>query len=77
MSVETLYRCANCKKWSHAKLKPKRHERFVLDGSDLLVPFRVVKETSGYIGRDEGTWVACGPFETWEAKNKEEEVYEG
>jgi hypothetical protein len=65
--AERLWRCSSCGKWSHAKRKPPRHERAKWAPEETDVVIRAAD------GRDEDGgpatfwWVACGPFEEWEA----------
>jgi len=67
--VEVLWRCEACGKWSHAKRRPRSHERFVkaadLTPSDLLV--REDHSTDEF----DGGWVQCGPFARWNATRVE------
>ena len=68
---ETLWRCIECGKWSHAKRRPKHHERFV-SAEHHIEPEKVIRHVEGYQTAvdecDYGGWfVACGPFAEWQA----------
>ncbi|MBM0275348.1 hypothetical protein [Micromonospora tarensis] len=56
-----LWRCTKCGKWSHAKRKPKQHQRFVATGRTVV----------GWAGEPvygpDGEFQACGPFAEWVA----------
>lgn len=81
-----LWRCRECGKWSHAKRRPRHHERFIEDGSDPEHEDWSAEEIAGWLelqtirlqaarwngdpdhdGTPGGAWVACGPFDAWEA----------
>lgn len=66
-----LFRCSQCGKWSHAARMPKHHQRFVRDepeeGIRVLREEPPVYERDG-TGDDGGYLIACGPFETYEAR---------
>lgn len=72
---DLIYRCTACGKWSHAKRKPKHHQRFIsADDFDGPGDWPVLSVAEGFTdytsgeGTSGGWWIACGPFETWEAK---------
>lgn len=67
-----IWRCTECRKWSHAKKKPRFHKRSIVDnGQSEPDPATVLSYESGiysHINGDEspGWWeVKCGPFEAW------------
>lgn len=64
-----LYRCRKCNKWSHAKRKPKKHQRWVDAWSSEYDPSK--NENPGYDGDynnlADGHFVDCGPFDYWYA----------
>lgn len=64
-----LYRCSTCDKWSHAKKKPKSHQRWVDAWSPEYDPAK--NENPGYDGDSnnlaDGHFVDCGPFDTYTA----------
>ncbi len=68
---ETMWRCATCGKWSHAKRRPRGHERRIpADG--WIEPEGLIR-TDTEMEFDTGAevpvswWVKCGPFERWDA----------
>lgn len=68
----TLWRCVACGKWSHAKRRPRVHER-TLDWNESRegkTELRADRDR-GYDhlngSHDESTIVACGPFGKWTA----------
>jgi len=68
--VGKVYRCTGCGKWSHAKKKPTKHERFIREDQPRPLKSIVLGKTNteyGFEGEviSEGGWtVECGPFET-------------
>lgn len=60
----TLWRCATCRKWSHAKRQPATHYRWVRPGEPEYRP--ELDDTNP--NEPEGHYVICGPFERWEAR---------
>jgi len=63
---ETIYRCEKCGKWSHAKRKPKWHQRFVYDEPENLED--IISEEDPFGEEISSGWfVKCGPFSTWYA----------
>lgn len=68
-----LWRCAGCDKWSHAKRKPRKHVRIVVDqpadecpGWDwqhCCAPHPCGAATPQISHEEE-----CGPFEEWRAE---------
>lgn len=48
----TIWRCTRCEKWSHAKRKPRFHQRWISDDGNEINP-------------DNGWFENCGPFEEW------------
>lgn len=68
-----LWRCATCGKWSHAKRRPRHHQRFIPSGEALPAGAKVLRdEPAEYdhlngFSSDGGTWIACGPHEPWKA----------
>lgn len=72
MTVEfvDLWRCAECGRWSHAKRKPLRHERFF--GLEPPEDDSRISRTEEAQETDTGAWVTaywvnCGPFDDWNA----------
>lgn len=68
LTVETVevWRCSRCGKWSHAKRRPRQHERRV----ELPAAGDVVLATDHGLDPDDGPRpyvIACGPFERWVA----------
>ena len=66
---ETMWRCATCGKWSHAKRRPKQHQRWVPDdgktGVDLfsiIDTYEAEHDFDGEVTRSGGWMVTCGPF---------------
>lgn len=63
-----VYRCSKCGKWSHAQRMPKRHKVHTTDPAEDDV---ILEELPGYEAEtgayDPGFYVACGPFEAYEA----------
>lgn len=68
-SVQRIWRCSKCEKWSHAKKKPRWHKRFVLeepeDAASILERHHAPYDhLNGFTGPE--SWlVRCGPFEDW------------
>jgi hypothetical protein len=61
---ETLWRCRECGKWSHAKRDPIAHKRWV------SVDDPATNADGGtYYGQ--GWFVWCGPFDRWEARHND------
>lgn len=62
--VETMWRCAGCGKWSHAKARPRHHERFLQREPypDEVLVRRDPSTEDGPV-----VWVRCGPFDEWTA----------
>ena len=56
-----LWRCTTCGKWSHAKRRPNRHQRWVTTGTT----------TAAWAGDPfagpAGEFQPCGPFQEWTA----------
>lgn len=71
--METLWRCTTCGKWSHAKKRPKWHERFVPLSFGMPDSRLIIDEDFGDYDHINGTtreggWtIQCGPFEQWSA----------
>lgn len=55
--LETVWRCRECGKWSHAKRDPIRHKRWHQHG-----------EKDPDLGT-EGWFIWCGPFDRWTAQH--------
>ena len=51
-TMEFVWRCVACGKWSHAKRMPRSHKRYVGGGS---------------YGEGEAQFVDCGPFQSYVA----------
>jgi hypothetical protein len=67
-----IYRCSKCGKWSHAQRKPKAHQRLIRDEGQETPPnvVEALEPTYDHMNgfSDDGGWyVACGPFDTYEA----------
>lgn len=81
-----LWRCDGCGKWSHAKRRPRHHERFVpaaalpddAKAGDVVEQGRILRIEEGWYssgpdgGYDGGARVACGPFSAWRAVRESE-----
>ena len=70
--MTNIWRCTECKKWSHAKKKPKSHERFTSvepDDDSRIIEYMPgeYSHINGFI-IDPGWMVKCGPFDTYEAR---------
>ena len=69
-----IYRCSKCDKWSHAKVMPKKHQRWVDAWDSEFDPDK--NENAGYDGdynhAPDGHFVECGPFETYIAMTEKE-----
>ena len=66
----TLYRCAECGKWSHAQRKPKFHKRFTSEWpeQDAVILEEIYPQNDYEGGGDDGGWILkCGPFDTYRA----------
>lgn len=69
--VTDLWRCSECGKWSHAKRRPRRHERFIHIDDPLPHNADVIDERpeevdyNGDLIRPGGHMVRCGPFWRW------------
>jgi hypothetical protein len=65
----TLWRCSQCGKWSHAKRRPKHHERAVYD--EPVDSVRVLRVEPSVFEMDTGApsfILACGPFDEYRAE---------
>jgi hypothetical protein len=57
-----LWRCASCEKWSHAKYKPKQHQRFIKDiDYEQAINDGLSLVPSAFEAYN-GVMVWCGPF---------------
>lgn len=67
LDAVTLWRCTACGKWSHAKRRPKRHQRYVVTGT-TTVEYQEA-ETGAWLDDEvpDGDFVPCGPFAAWTA----------
>jgi hypothetical protein len=69
--METMWRCACCRKWSHAQRRPPWHQRFVdVEPTDPALILRfdqgVYDHMNGWL-QPSGWWIKCGPFDRWTA----------
>lgn len=65
-----LHRCRKCGKFSHAKRKPKKHQRWVKFYEPEFDPALAegpVYDYQGSILQEDGHFVDCGPFDYWTA----------
>lgn len=67
MNAVQIWRCTECDKWSHAKRKPRRHLRLVVDPEDVPADKIARWEYSANPEYADAAWVHCGPFEEWRA----------
>jgi hypothetical protein len=67
MDTVTMWRCATCGKWSHAKRKPYRHRRYVVTGTKTVAEQEW--DTGAWYDAEvpDGDFQPCGPFEQWTA----------
>jgi len=56
-----MWRCRTCGKWSHARRKPRKHQRWVRDEE------RPIFDAFGETGQFDGDFVDCGPFDPYVA----------
>jgi hypothetical protein len=63
-ATETLWRCRECGKWSHAKRDPIQHKRWQ-PAPD------VATDEDGMPYRGQGWFVWCGPFDRWETRHSD------
>ena len=71
-ACETMWRCATCGKWSHAKRKPTQHQRWVPDDGrisveafeafTIIATYEAEYDFDGEPMRNGGWMVRCGPF---------------
>lgn len=60
-----LFRCLTCGKWSHAKDKPRSHQRWVRPGEAGYD--QAESDKNADVGVPDGHFVKCGPFRTFHA----------
>lgn len=77
MNRVILYRCTDCGKWSFAKTRPLKHERFyagleleeaAAQGYEVAGGERYSQEADTGAKIYEGCSIWCGPFEAWIAE---------
>lgn len=71
MVIEVMWRCTVCGKWSHARRKPRDHERWVQPGDPLYVEEQNQRRApDGWLDPNmpDAHPIRCGPFENWVAK---------
>lgn len=68
-----VWRCSVCGKWSHARKRPRSHQRMVAAEQGRPVDLEVIEEVASWSTPEgqtiHGGWlVRCGPFDTYEAR---------
>lgn len=80
MMALQIHRCVQCGKWSHAKKRPKKHQRIIVDkGQGVPTGVVVIHYTPGSYDHlngygDPGGWtVECGPFQTFDVISRDDD----